>query len=130
MKNIGPKEDVKLGLLNAIRSRRVAQGLEGMPAIEAKRPKIETVGCLTWAYTKCFSHISNFHVLYCGFETIGMIICGFPSLNSHVIQGHVFSRFSCHLKSRKKEELDENETKWQLLNAGSVGRNTCRSYKR
>lgn len=43
MKNIGPKEDVKLGLLNAIRSRRVAQGLEGMPAIEAKRPKIETL---------------------------------------------------------------------------------------
>lgn len=43
MTNSGPKEDVKLGLLNAIRTRRVAQGLEGMPSIEPKKPKLEKV---------------------------------------------------------------------------------------
>ena len=43
MTHSGPKEEVKLGLRNAIRTRRVAQGLEGMPSLEPKRPKIESV---------------------------------------------------------------------------------------
>jgi len=43
MTNSGPKEEVKLGLRNAIRTRREAQGLEGMPAFEPKRPKVESL---------------------------------------------------------------------------------------
>lgn len=43
MTSSGPKEEIKMGLRNAIRSRRVAQGLDGMPSIEPKRPKIETL---------------------------------------------------------------------------------------
>jgi len=43
MTNSGPKEEVKLGLRNAIKTRRVAQGLEGMPSLEAKKPKIESL---------------------------------------------------------------------------------------
>lgn len=43
MTNSGPKEEVKLGLRNAIRTRRVAQGLEGMPSLEPKRPKTESL---------------------------------------------------------------------------------------
>lgn len=39
----GAKEEVKLGLRNAIKTRRVALGLEGMPHLEAKRPKLEVV---------------------------------------------------------------------------------------
>ncbi|KAK2568714.1 hypothetical protein P5673_006708 [Acropora cervicornis] len=42
MTNCGPKEEVKLGLVNAIRSRRVAQGLDEMPAMELKKPRIES----------------------------------------------------------------------------------------
>lgn len=36
-------DEVKLGLRNAIKTRRVAQGLDGMPHLEAKRPKLEAV---------------------------------------------------------------------------------------
>lgn len=43
MTNCGPKEEVKLGLVNAIRSRRVAQGLDEMPAMEPKKPRIESL---------------------------------------------------------------------------------------
>ncbi|KAM7439732.1 bZIP Maf transcription factor [Porites harrisoni] len=43
MTNSGAKEEVKLGLRKAIKTRRVAQGLEGLPVIEEKRPKIETL---------------------------------------------------------------------------------------
>lgn len=43
MASSGPTEEVKLGLRNAIRTRRVAQGLEGLPSIETKRPKLEMV---------------------------------------------------------------------------------------
>ncbi|KAJ7374332.1 bZIP Maf transcription factor [Desmophyllum pertusum] len=36
-------DEVKLGLRNAIKTRRVAQGLDGMPHLEAKRPKLEAL---------------------------------------------------------------------------------------
>ena len=47
MTGSGAKEEVKLGLRNAIKTRRVAQGLEGLPIIEEKRPKIDTVSQAT-----------------------------------------------------------------------------------
>lgn len=52
MTNCGPKEEVKLGLVNAIRSRRVAQGLDEMPAMEPKKPRIESVRRLKFSI--CF----------------------------------------------------------------------------
>ncbi|XP_078351363.1 uncharacterized protein LOC144636094 [Oculina patagonica] len=39
----GAKEEVKVGLREAITKKRVAQGLEGMPHLEAKRPKVEVL---------------------------------------------------------------------------------------
>lgn len=39
----GAKEEVKFSLREAITKKRVAQGLEGMPHLEAKRPKVEVV---------------------------------------------------------------------------------------
>lgn len=41
----GAADEVKLELRNAIRSRRVAKGLDEMPNCDAKRPKIEQVNC-------------------------------------------------------------------------------------
>ena len=85
MTNCGPKEEVKLGLVNAIRSRRVAQGLDEMPAMEPKRPRIETVRRLMFSI--CLESGERFNFSSCGFETIHMIIA--VSVNLHVIDGHV-----------------------------------------
>ena len=58
MTNSGAKEEVKLGLRKAIKTRRVAQGLEELPVIEEKRPKIETVSrCVFWQSYKIFFSI-------------------------------------------------------------------------
>lgn len=45
----GAADEVKVGLRNAIKTRRVAQGLDGMPLIEAKKPRLEMV-CLNVAF--------------------------------------------------------------------------------
>ena len=45
----GTADEVKVGLRNAIKTRRVAQGLDGMPLIEAKKPRLEVV-CLNVAF--------------------------------------------------------------------------------
>ena len=45
----GAGDEVKAGLRNAIKTRRVAQGLDGMPLIEAKKPRLEVV-CLNFAF--------------------------------------------------------------------------------
>lgn len=39
----GAGDEVKAGLRNAIKTRRVAQGLDGMPLIEAKKPRLEVL---------------------------------------------------------------------------------------
>lgn len=45
----GAADEVKVGLRNAIKTRRVAQGLDGMPLIESKKPRLEVV-CLNVAF--------------------------------------------------------------------------------
>ena len=87
MTNCGPKEEVKLGLVNAIRSRRVAQGLEEMPAMEPKKPRIESVRRLKFSI--CFESGERFIISSCGFETIHMIIA-------------VFRKFTCPWSSRSR----------------------------
>ena len=76
MTNSGAKEEVKLGLRKAIKTRRVAQGLEGIPVIEEKRPKIETVSrCVFWQSYKIFYFDSNLALLcFAVCETTDMLM--------------------------------------------------------
>ena len=77
MTNSGAKEEVKLGLRKAIKTWRVAQGLKGLPVIEEKRPKIETVSrCVFWQSYKIFYFDSNLTLLcFAVCETTDILMC-------------------------------------------------------
>ena len=55
----------------------VAQGLEGLPVIEEKRPKIETVSrCVFWQSYKIFYFDSNLTLLcFAVCETTDILMC-------------------------------------------------------
>ena len=111
MTNCGPKEEVKLGLVNAIRSRRVALGLDEMPVVEPKKPRIETVR--RPMFSICFQGVDRFNISSCGFETINMIIAVSPLVNLHVIEGHV-------LVIRSDEGLTLETSSFQIFPSGNI----------
>ena len=117
----GAADEVKVGLRNAIKTRRVAQGLEGIPHIEAKRPKVEVVSRSSdfiqrklfslFLHYQCSARVLNetllFAVLlnnrYANFQVVSRV--------SSVIQGHVpaitlffFCFFFFQLSSEEEEK--------------------------
>ena len=79
MTNSGAKEEVKLGLRKDLAS---STGLKGLPVIEEKRPKIETVSrCVFWQSYKIFYFDSNLTLLcFAVCEKTDMLRC----CSSHV----------------------------------------------